>query len=66
MLIFMKSFILSKKKLINTHQLYKPFPKAKYVFDTGNFSLKYVKQILGLFARLLNFLQFDILHVNME
>ena len=28
------------------------FLKMQHVFDTSNFSLKYVKQILGLFTRL--------------
>ena len=36
----------------------------QYVFDTSNFSFKYVKQILGLFFKALHFLQFDILNIE--
>ena len=60
-------FIVSKKKLINIHQLYKSwkfFLKMQHVFDTSIFSSKYVKQIIGSFHKALHFLQFDIL--NME
>ena len=36
----------------------------QHVFDISNFSLKYVKQILGPFYKALHFLQFDILNIE--
>ena len=53
-------FILSKKnKLIYTYCInLGSFPKMQHAFDTSKFSLKYVKQILGLFTKLCIFCNF--------
>ena len=64
-----ESFILSKKKLINIYINcinLGSFLKTQHVldFDTSNFSLNYVKQILVLFTRLCIFCNFDILNMK--
>ena len=61
-----KSFILSKKKLINKHQLYKSWKfslKMQHVLDTSNFSLNMLSKY-WVFLQGFAYLQFDIL--NME